>query len=180
MDRKRLFEAGFSVSGRRDCVRVFFRFPIAAAHWRKVARIERARAAVLPTQGGGYSAGTARRKWVRRYKSKSLHKSLWRLFAVRTGLEPATPCVTGMYSNQLNYRTSFWIAVAKIHTKIEHPNKFCHPENIFSVSVGEYLNLPCSENEVKNRQSANKQGFSRKVRPLPIPRPARPGGEEGR
>ena len=27
------------------------------------------------------------------------------LKAVRTGLEPATPCVTGMYSNQLNYRT---------------------------------------------------------------------------
>ena len=27
-------------------------------------------------------------------------------FAVRTGLEPATPCVTGMYSNQLNYRTN--------------------------------------------------------------------------
>ena len=25
--------------------------------------------------------------------------------AVWTGLEPATPCVTGMYSNQLNYRT---------------------------------------------------------------------------
>ena len=25
--------------------------------------------------------------------------------AVRTGLEPATPCVTGRYSNQLNYRT---------------------------------------------------------------------------
>ena len=27
--------------------------------------------------------------------------------AVRTGIEPATPCVTGTYSNQLNYRTSF-------------------------------------------------------------------------
>ena len=27
-------------------------------------------------------------------------------FAVRTGLEPATPCVTGTYSNQLNYRTN--------------------------------------------------------------------------
>ena len=26
-------------------------------------------------------------------------------FAVWTGLEPATPCVTGMYSNQLNYHT---------------------------------------------------------------------------
>lgn len=27
--------------------------------------------------------------------------------AVRTGLEPATPGVTGLYSNQLNYRTFF-------------------------------------------------------------------------
>ena len=27
------------------------------------------------------------------------------LSAVRTGLEPATPCVTGRYSNQLNYHT---------------------------------------------------------------------------
>ena len=26
-------------------------------------------------------------------------------FAVWTGLEPATPCVTGRYSNQLNYHT---------------------------------------------------------------------------
>ena len=29
------------------------------------------------------------------------------LLAVRTRLELATPCVTGMYSNQLNYRTIF-------------------------------------------------------------------------
>jgi hypothetical protein len=28
-----------------------------------------------------------------------------RFFAVWTGLEPATPCVTGRYSNQLNYQT---------------------------------------------------------------------------
>ena len=34
-------------------------------------------------------------------------------FADRTGLEPATPCVTGTYSNQLNYR-SFFIGSAKI------------------------------------------------------------------
>ena len=27
------------------------------------------------------------------------------IYAVWTGLEPATPCVTGMYSNQLNYQT---------------------------------------------------------------------------
>ena len=31
---------------------------------------------------------------------------LFVLPAVWTGLEPATPCVTGMYSNQLNYQTS--------------------------------------------------------------------------
>ena len=38
--------------------------------------------------------------------------------AVWTGLEPATPCVTGRYSNQLNYHTiwllSFSIADAKV------------------------------------------------------------------
>ena len=28
--------------------------------------------------------------------------------AERTGLEPATPGVTGRYSNQLNYRSVFW------------------------------------------------------------------------
>jgi hypothetical protein len=31
--------------------------------------------------------------------------SLMSLLAVRTGLEPATSCVTGRHSNQLNYRT---------------------------------------------------------------------------
>ncbi len=29
-------------------------------------------------------------------------------FAVWTGLEPATPCVTGRYSNQLNYQTNIF------------------------------------------------------------------------
>ena len=28
------------------------------------------------------------------------------LLAERTGLEPATPCVTGRYSNRLNYRST--------------------------------------------------------------------------
>ena len=31
------------------------------------------------------------------------------LMAVWTGLEPATPCVTGRYSNQLNYQTNDFI-----------------------------------------------------------------------
>ena len=30
--------------------------------------------------------------------------------AVRTGLEPATSCVTGRHSNQLNYRTKFLLS----------------------------------------------------------------------
>ena len=38
-------------------------------------------------------------------KEKSSENSELFMLAVRTGLEPATPCVTGMYSNQLNYRT---------------------------------------------------------------------------
>ncbi len=32
------------------------------------------------------------------------------LVAERTGLEPATPGVTGRYSNQLNYRSAIWLA----------------------------------------------------------------------
>ena len=49
-------------------------------------------------------------------------------FAVRTGLEPATPGVTGRYSNQLNYRTIvqtyafFSNADAKVRKKSESPN----------------------------------------------------------
>ncbi len=34
------------------------------------------------------------------------------ILAERTGLEPATPGVTGRYSNQLNYRSSFYCALA--------------------------------------------------------------------
>ncbi len=35
-------------------------------------------------------------------------QGLSNVVAVRTGLEPATPGVTGLYSNQLNYRTNLW------------------------------------------------------------------------
>ena len=39
--------------------------------------------------------------------------------AVWTGLEPATPCVTGMYSNQLNYQTNF---LRNLSTAVEFRN----------------------------------------------------------
>ncbi len=41
-------------------------------------------------------------------KTKGLSNYYLGLLAVRTRLELATPCVTGTYSNQLNYRTKFW------------------------------------------------------------------------
>ena len=48
-------------------------------------------------------------------KNKKLNKliiSLLSFFlAVWTGLEPATPCVTGRYSNQLNYHTSIFFVL---------------------------------------------------------------------
>src|SRR5210317_2398381 len=42
----------------------------------------------------------------RRLANKKSPPLCGELFAVWTGLEPATPCVTGRYSNQLNYQTS--------------------------------------------------------------------------
>ncbi len=36
-----------------------------------------------------------------------MNRTLFGILAERTGLEPATPGVTGRYSNQLNYRSSF-------------------------------------------------------------------------
>ncbi len=42
------------------------------------------------------------------------------MLAIRTGLEPATTCVTGKYSNQLNYRISlFFLFIIFNHSKIE-------------------------------------------------------------
>ena len=39
-----------------------------------------------------------------------------RCLAEWTGLEPATPCVTGRYSNQLNYHSA-WLWINKIEKK---------------------------------------------------------------
>jgi hypothetical protein len=43
-------------------------------------------------------------------KSPLLSKWAFQNLAERTGLEPATPGVTGRYSNQLNYRSRFFTA----------------------------------------------------------------------
>ena len=52
------------------------------------------------------------------YKKKQLTFSIALIFlAVWTGLEPATPCVTGRYSNQLNYHTSFGVHYFQMRCK---------------------------------------------------------------
>lgn len=50
---------------------------------------------------GGEQAGMMRPIHVAKTKRQNFSRE-----AVRTGLEPATSCVTGRHSNQLNYRTN--------------------------------------------------------------------------
>jgi hypothetical protein len=52
-------------------------------------------------------------------KKSSAFAELFIQVAVRTGLEPATPCVTGRYSNQLNYRTN-WSANLLLFLRVEN------------------------------------------------------------
>ena len=56
----------------------------------------------------------------KKYKTKQ-HSEECCFLAVRTGLEPATPCVTGTYSNQLNYRTVYLLVegTAKVMPSIK-------------------------------------------------------------
>ena len=67
------------------------------------------------------------------------------LSAVRTGLEPATPCVTGMYSNQLNYRTRMLERLSIEGAKIQFfsllPNFFL-PGSAFFFSTSNRTPLP--------------------------------------
>ena len=70
-------------------------------------------------------------------------------FAVRTGLEPATPCVTGMYSNQLNYRTncmstSFSKASAKVLLFFEL-TKYFTKKSIISC---DFVKFTCQNREI--------------------------------
>ena len=53
--------------------------------------------------------------------------------AVRTGLEPATPCVTGTYSNQLNYRTGYYVNERLHIFGIANLINISFLQNIFSI-----------------------------------------------
>ena len=55
-----------------------------------------------------------------RIKTKPLeNQGVLVLLAVGTGLEPATPCVTGMYSNQLNYPTNILLKELVLLTGVQ-------------------------------------------------------------
>lgn len=56
-------------------------------------------------------------------EKQKAQKLLLSFCAVRTGLEPATPCVTGMYSNQLNYRTCCFYC-ASFEVRVQMYNSF--------------------------------------------------------
>ena len=68
-------------------------------------------------------------------------------FAVRTGLEPATPGVTGRYSNQLNYRTNLFRLMRFSRTRMQRYAKnrnlqiFCA---LFCIFLSFDLNFPLS------------------------------------
>ena len=55
---------------------------------------------------------------------ESLRVDLQGFLAVRTGLEPATPGVTGRYSNQLNYRTKVQIISSRWRESNPRPRDY--------------------------------------------------------
>ena len=87
------------------------------AVWTGLPRLQRRG----PKVGGGTKFGSLDAKHSRSFRAPKTQANLIfghkksplsvkkqaSVLAVWTGLEPATPCVTGMYSNQLNYQTVF-------------------------------------------------------------------------
>lgn len=61
------------------------------------------------------------KKDIKRRKALLFSKA-FKFLAEWTGLEPATPCVTGMYSNQLNYHSVF--GSANIRSFLYYANGF--------------------------------------------------------
>ena len=68
------------------------------------------------------------------YTKKALIAESLILLAVRTRLELATPCVTGMYSNQLNYRTIFiLLKISPSQMRLQKYDKFSNWQNFFVI-----------------------------------------------
>ena len=84
----------------------------------------------IENSGLSIMAGSKSKRTITYTNKKGVHYRT--PLAVWTGLEPATPCVTGMYSNQLNYHTIFMscshflIASAKVAL-------FSIPTNLFAI-----------------------------------------------
>ena len=55
------------------------------------------------------------------------------MLAVWTGLEPATPCVTGRYSNQLNYHTNFLKNSLPFRKRVQRYRVFLKPPNVLVI-----------------------------------------------
>ena len=73
-----------------------------------------------------------KRKELKTKKPVSIANRLLSL-AVRTGLEPATPCVTGTYSNQLNYRTEYSVKERLLVFGSANLIKISFIQNLFAI-----------------------------------------------
>jgi hypothetical protein len=70
------------------------------------------------------------------------------LVAVRTGLEPATPCVTGTYSNQLNYRTMNNLTIISACKRLQiYKKKLLN--KIFQKILKIFVLMPCDEQKLR-------------------------------
>ena len=84
------------------------------------AAAARARAALrVPPEAAQAASSTPQSRARLRARTETQMKKpaqggLFHFLAERTGLEPATPGVTGRYSNQLNYRSSFASCLAGV------------------------------------------------------------------
>ena len=76
-------------------------------------------------------------------------------FAVRTGLEPATPGVTGRYSNQLNYRTNFVQSYAFFSNADAKVRIFLIPANFSAL----FFDFFCKKLEFFSISTQNDQFF---------------------
>src|SRR3989338_8722297 len=81
-----------------------------------------------------------------------------RVLAERTGLEPATPGVTGRYSNQLNYRSLLYFALSERGAPVSSRRSVVFPWWVLTGSNRRHS--PCKSDALPAELSTRKRGAS--------------------